>query len=176
MSYLENARQEMKNLADYLDTWMDSSNYWRSTMRLRFLIDEYNHSHNTHFIVRNGATRVVIIGSDYVIKVDYCKQDVKNYGGCYSEWRAYSEWKDSDYGYLLCPITKIKIGHHYYYCMPRVDTIGNDMEIDNIDEYISVDEQEWIDDNFADIHNANWGMLNDKVMLIDYAFNRYRRG
>lgn len=170
MSYLENAKKEMQQLANILDTWFISNR--RSIYALADTIDHYNRKNKTHFRTCHGAVRMVIMGKDYVVKIDYSPFHAACYGGCRNEWKAYNDLKNDEYGYLLCPVNKIKIGHHFYYCMPKVDYVGEECDY-NLDDYLCAEEEEWIYDNFDDLHNGNWGVLHGQAVLIDYA---YRRG
>lgn len=164
MSYIDNARAFLLTIANELDSLHGLS----SVYRYKTVIRMYNEEHNTNYVIKNGAVRVVIIGEDFVIKVDYDKTSAKEFGGCESEYKFWRNIKDTDHAFMFAPITKVKAGHHYYYVMPRMDCLGCEMT-DVLEDYLSEDDEYWLYDTVGDLHEANYGVLNNELYIIDYA-------
>lgn len=129
-------------------------------------ISAYNAEHNTNIIVNNGASRYVLIYSDYVIKFDYGTG--KSWaGGCEDEYQKYTEIiSKSEYSYLFAEITKIKIGRKNIYIMPRVNNVGRSSQYW---DKLSFAERCFIRDVTADMHRGNYGSYKRKPKIIDYA-------
>ena len=160
MTYLDNAREFLNRYATALDSlWEEHS------------ITEYRKFCAKHAIeCANGMARFVFMGEDFVIKVDYCKTSAKWCGGCVQEYKAYRELRNDQFSYLIAPVTKMKGGHHYYYVMPRVDSLAAEEEVWRISDFLSILECEWIDEHFNDIHDENFGFINGEAIVIDYGW------
>ena len=164
MSYIENARNFLNSIACDLDRVHGCG--W--IMSYKMMINNYNIKYNSHYIVKNGVVRVVIIGSDFVIKVDYNKERAQDFGGCEREYKFWRSVKDTHYAYMFAPITKMKAGHHYYYVMPRMDYLAVE-KCEEIEDYVSEDDLDWLYDTVRDLHDENYGMLDGELYIIDYA-------
>ena len=133
----------------------------------------FNERYNRKVIVDNGAARVALITSDYVVKVDYNEYKVHEWGGCEAELAFYEFACSEGYGYLFAEITKYTYGGRDFYIMPRVHGIGKTFY--EADEYMTADEAEWCwDVGLRDLHNENYGWKGDKIVIIDYGANEYR--
>ena len=167
MSYIDNARVFLREIGKDLDNIFGKG----SVYYYRRVVEDYNLTHNTYYSVANGAVRAVIIGEDFVIKTDYSKCCAEKFGGCFDEYKMYKFAEANGYAHLLAKVTKIKGGHHYYYVMPRMDYLGEDVE-EELNDYFREDEMDWINDDITDLHDANYGFLDGEAYIIDYACSR----
>ncbi|MBO7694689.1 MAG: hypothetical protein J6T10_18895 [Methanobrevibacter sp.] len=164
-TYLDNARDFLNTYKDMLDGLWGSG--YRSYEAFCWRNDiEYAH----------GSVRFVFIGNDFVIKFNYAnKATIKWAGGCADEYKCYKKFQEDGMDYLLCPVTKMKGGHHFYYVMPRVSVACDEnLDEDDFTWSISEEEKEYIDRYISDIHDENFGVLNGDFVLIDYAWNIFK--
>lgn len=164
-TYLDNARAFLNQYANTLDDLWGTGYY----AYVRFC--EQNNITFAH-----GVARFVFVGEDFVIKFNYGDRDkIKWAGGCLEEYKCYKQFEADNMDYLLCPLTRMKGGHHFYYVMPRV-TVAYEEELDEDDYWrnISRDEAEYIDRYVHDIHNENFGFYEGSCVLIDYAWNTFK--
>ena len=131
----------------------------------------YNAYKHRHVLFDNGATRIALITSDYVIKWDYDKKYVYECGGCADEYKAFMKAKEMGYDYLLAESTLIEYHGYYFMIMPRINKIGRKYNGGNIWDYLTEQEYDWVMDFNKDIHSYNWGIRNGKACLIDYAMS-----
>ena len=142
--------------------------------KIRAAVEKFNNEKHRKVIVSSGASRIVLVTSDYVIKLN-CGTTWA--GNCETELLAYNKTKEAGYEYLLAKISYYRFGNRNYYIMPRA-TIAEELLFDytvRLWKQLSEDELHWLRDNFYDIHDANWGTLNGKLVIIDYAFNGFRK-
>ena len=128
----------------------------------------YNFCHKRPLKWTNGATRIVIIRSDYVVKIAYCNR----YGDNMSEYRGYEFAKANHYEYLFAKPTLITIGNHVFEIMPRVAGVGNWHK--SWEMCTTREEYRFIDNHYLDLHEYNLGYHNGKPVFIDYALNEVR--
>lgn len=156
--YRENAREFLKEFLPYIQ-------FCNEPWAYKAAVRTYNKEHGTHIVVKNGATRVAVIGRNFVVKFDY-GTDRCYFGGCYDEYRFYRDTlrNDSEMAACLMECSKIKVEHHFYYVMPRATRIGE------LSTYVFSDEEEdWIFDHVNDTHDGNIGWYNGRPVIIDYA-------
>ena len=119
----------------------------------------------------SGMTRNVLIGTDYVIKIDkrMCG-NWRRFGMCYDEYNNYRQVYRDGFSYLFAKVKRFKIAGHWYYVMPRVE-LGNIDEKDlSCEESIDAEEFDYLNDHFVDLHEANYGYNEGGgVQIIDYA-------
>lgn len=142
-----------------------------SPSKVAAAIEDYNHSHSRKVVVSYGATRIALITSDYVIKWDYDEEEIEQFGGCDSEYETYLFAKSEGYAYLLAEVTQVEIHGFTFNIMPRVHYTSYTTAARKGSLYhrLSLNEYGWINENLADIHYCNWGLLNGKVCIFDYA-------
>lgn len=174
MSYADSAREFLNNYVNELDD-----------MRKHFGVCRFrDFAYNHEMIFSAGMTRIVLIGYDFVIKIDKPRDDVGSwaaFGNCYQEYNNYKKATKDGYEYLFAEITKIKVGHHFYYIMPRVDTNhtceDDAWELDGLSE----EESDYLSSNFMDLHELNYGFDDfGNLKIFDYAvtfeyYNNYMR-
>lgn len=160
-NYVVRATKFMESFFPYMRKYKNNIN---------IAVTEYNEHYHRAVRVCQGAVRRVLVTSDYVIKWDYDQANSKCFGGCREEYKKYQEIKDSYYSYLFAEITPIEIKGHVFYVMPRVKALGIDCN-QYIDEVLTEDEYEYVFDvaEIGDVHDENWGYLDGKVKIIDYA-------
>ena len=123
--------------------------------------------------VANGASRIVFITSDYVVKLDY---GITWAGNSKSELLGYLKAKEDGYEYLLAKISPFKCRNRNFYIMPRARVAGT-LTFKGQKRLwfkLTEDERKYIRDNFEDLHDSNWGSLSGKPVLIDYAWNDFK--
>ena len=165
------AKKFIREIAPYLKgISVNKANLYK----IRSAVAKFNNEKHRKVIVSSGASRIVFVTSDYVIKLN-CGTTWA--GNCETELLAYNKTKEAGYEYLLAKISHYKFRNRNYYIMPRA-TIAEELSCayaDRLWKQLSEDELHWLHDNFYDMHSANWGTLNGKLVIIDYAFNRFRK-
>ena len=126
----------------------------------------FNKDFHRKVIVCSGLTRVALITSDYVIKIDYGTEG-QYYGTCERELQVYKHAEEEGYAYLLAKISKVYYARREWYIMPRVYGIGRREE--DVYEYVNEEECDWLINNIADVHNLNYGWCNGYPLIFDYA-------
>lgn len=131
-------------------------------------VEKFNIRYNRHVIVRFGLSRVALITSDYVIKIDYADTA---WGGCEKEYNNYQDAKRDGFGYLFAPITPVIVMGRVFWIMPRIRCIGGRYNNDNdVYEYLTTEENDYLWDNeFGDLHSENYGWKNGHPVIVDYA-------
>jgi hypothetical protein len=64
-------------------------------------------AHHRHVRVCNGASRIALVTSDYVIKWDYNKRGVSSWGGNVQEVEMYKIAEKAGYSYLFAELTSV---------------------------------------------------------------------
>lgn len=136
-------------------------------------VNTFNEEKHRKVYVAYGQTRVALITSDYVLKIDYGRKSAI-FGGCEDEYRAYQKVRRDGYSHLFAKISPVMVNEVVMYIMPRVDKIG--ARYNGWDEAweasdISCDETDYLNDNFFDLHYNNYGRLHGKLVIVDYAFS-----
>ena len=127
--------------------------------------------------VTYGMTRIVIVGENFVIKINKPKTECwKMFGNSRDEVRMYKKAVKDGYDWLFCPIRAMVIEHHTYYIMEKVDATAEDKGYsDDIDdefgEYLGEEAIDYIRENVFDIHSANFGFIDDEPVIFDYTAN-----
>ena len=161
--YLENAMRFLNEFSDFIYNWYDEDNIINA-------IDDIGWHKGYHVSFNYGCTRYVLVGKDFAIKWDYDADSVEELGGCESEYEIYNEVKNTSYSYLFAPITKVEVNNHYFYIMPRIDNIGPVAHhFKTLDEFLTYDEKRFLYNKISDLHDNNWGIKNNKPVIIDYA-------
>ena len=169
-SYIERAM----HIADILSSYMDSYTEIKSIYdRCRMASRDYNLRHKRSCVgFEFGSTRLAFIISDYVLKVDY--QNRKSFGNSETELKAWNFIRDEGMEKYFAEITKyISKSGITFYIMPRIKHIGEyDEEWFNDTLYeTDIIAYSFIQDNFYDFHDANFGIKNGHPVVIDYAWN-----
>lgn len=158
-----------KNAATLNSLWnrRNSVGVWRHTFR------------DSEVYVTAGMTRIVIVGNDWVVKINKpMLPRWRPFGNCRDEVRMYNKAVQDGYGWLFCRVRAMKVEHHIYYVMEKVDTVASDegyenhIEDDFYDE-LGEDVIDYINDNLFDVHSDNYGFINgrEEPVIFDYAAN-----
>lgn len=137
----------------------------------KFMVNEgvwaFNYTHKRKVRVSSGLTRIALITSDYVVKFDYDKEQIRTFGGCEDEMEIYDEAEADGFEYLFAKITPYKYEGYTFYIMPRIKGVGRGF--DDAWEYLTDAETDWLcEHRVADLHCHNFGWRNGHVCLIDY--------
>ena len=136
-------------------------------------VRRFNDDKKRNVKVASGASRIALITSDYVVKLDFGTTWA---GNSKTEMLGYQQAQKDGYEYLLAKISLYKCCNRSFFIMPRArvaETLtwrGQKRLWDKLTE----DERRYIHDNFEDLHENNWGSLNGKLILIDYAWNNFK--
>lgn len=129
----------------------------------------YNYAHHRNVVFSHGLTRYAFITSDYVIKIDYDKDEVERWGGCEREYELYQNAVVDGMDYLFAEITPFMYNNKVYYIMPRIKGIGRTDYYDAT-YYMNKEEKNWCRNwGLIDLHYLNYGWRNKHICIIDYA-------
>lgn len=162
-NYEIRAKKFIQQVADYIENCYVPDDFNEA-------IERYNEAKKRHVRVESGACRVVLITSDYVVKIDYNPGKIKIFGGCEDEYEFYHRAEDDGYEYLFAKITKFVYNGRAFYIMPRIGGIGSDKMT-----HWNDDEEEYVYNNVEDLHEWNIGYKNNVGVVIDYACNELTR-
>lgn len=158
-SYLVNARRFIHEIAPFLVSCRSAHDYDNA-------IHYYNRSSKNRIKCKWGQTRVVLIGTDFVVKIDYGHR-ARYYGGCEDELMVYKRAVRAGYGEMFARISPCYYHGKMFYIMPFVHDIGT--ACDDAWAYVDEDLQDWFIDNVEDLHYNNFGFEDGHIVLVDYA-------
>lgn len=144
-----------------------------NSYRIYDAVRRFNVDKKRNVKVASGASRIALITSDYVVKLDFGTTWA---GNSKTEMLGYQQAQKDGYEYLLAKISLYKCCNRNFFIMPRArvaETLtwrGQKRLWDKL----TADERSYIRDNFEDLHENNWGSLNGKLILIDYAWNNFK--
>ena len=172
-SYIERAMRMAELLSSYMENGNKNASIYNKCRMAAF---EYNKRHSrSSMSVDNGSTRVAFIISDYVLKVDY--REIKSYGNSETELEAWDFIRENGMEEYFAEITKYtsKSGLTFY-IMPRIKHVGEYDEDWFFETLYKTDIVAcgFIQDNFCDFHENNFGIKNGHPVMIDYAWNYFR--
>lgn len=138
-------------------------------------VRRYNFDHSRKVEFHNGSARIALITSDYVVKWDYDEDNVKDIGGCEKEWEMYCFAQKHSMEYLLAECTLFEYEGIVFEIMPRIRAIGRQHHKADLGYMLSDAEMEWLRKVgiLYDLHDWNWGIKNNKPVIIDYAYIEY---
>lgn len=130
-------------------------------------INKYNRTHTRKLVWKHGASRIAIIRSDYVIKIEY-GAGKEWAGGNKSEKEIYDLAVKDKMEHLFAKTTLIKINRRVISIMPKVNHIRN---YDRWwEDYCTDAERAWLWNHVADLHRGNVGYKRNKICIVDYAY------
>lgn len=163
-SYEERAKKFIAEFAEYVEMCHDYDTY-------EFATYVFNISRHRAVKFAHGMTRAAFITSDYVVKIDCPEYEgcIERYGGCEREMEVYAKAVEDGFDFLFAKISCYEYNGKKYYIMPRVKGLRKCW--DNAEYYIcNCDALDWLYDNgITDLHNENYGWVNGKVVIFDYA-------
>lgn len=161
-SYEVRARKFIAKIYPYIKDCQTVSEY-------ELAVKRYNDNFSRKVCVNCGQTRVVLITSDYVVKVDYGTNS-QRWGGCINEYRVYQQAVRDGYAYLFAKISPVMKADKVYYVMPRIHGIDcQRSEGYDVDEWLEGAEIDWLWEHVRDLHCQNYGWKNRKPVIVDYA-------
>lgn len=127
-----------------------------------------NYALRCHSKLDFGATRFVIIGSNFVIKIDKKSDEyfIPKYGNNQSEFAFFKKYSSV---LPLCPCKMIYKNGRSYLIMPKCKKVGK-LLLEKC-----FDSNDFLDYNLSDVHEDNIGLLNKMPVIIDYAANKEER-
>lgn len=162
-SYETRAKKFIRDFFPYLAKELDHAVHpLAGTMRA---VTDFNLAHHRNVEVRNGATRIVFVTSDYVVKMEYDEEEIKTWGGNQLEADHYENAKRDGFEYLFAKPTLYEYAGIEWLIMPKATNIGNSRIWSKLDDI----EQDWIWSNIGDTHEGNYGTIKGNFVLIDYA-------
>ena len=168
--YEVRAQQFIKEFAPYLKGIRVSKS---NSYKVREAVRKFNADKNRNIKVASGASRIALITSDYVVKLDFGTTWA---GNSATEMRGYEQAKKDGYEYLLAKISLYKCRNRKFYIMPRA-RVAETLTWQGQKKLwykLTEDEQRYIRNNFEDLHDSNWGSLHGRPVLIDYAWNDFK--
>lgn len=169
-SYIERAMRMAEILSSYMDSYSEIESIYS---KCKMAAQEYNirHKHSS-MSFESGSTRLAFIVSDYVLKVDY--RAIEAYGNSESELKAWNFIRKNGMEEYFAEITKyISKSGITFYIMPRISHVG-EYGGDWLLDYLYVNDAYaygFIQDNFEDMHDYNFGIKYGHPVIIDYAWN-----
>ena len=137
-------------------------------------VRRFNADKKRNVKVDSGASRIVFITSDYVVKLDFGTTWA---GNSKTEMLGYQQAQKDGYEHLLAKISLYKYRNRSFFIMPRA-RVGTTLAWrtqENLWSKLTENERRYLWDNFEDLHKNNWGSLNGKLVLIDYAWNDFKK-
>lgn len=132
-------------------------------------VDNFNVIYNRKVSVAHGMTRIVLITSDYVLKIDYGTNG-RRWGGNADEVKGYSIAHKYGYAYLFARPTSYMVNERVFYIMPRIYGVDCDKsEGEDVYYHVTEEEEDFLYDHFADLHSGNYGWKDDRPVIFDYA-------
>lgn len=169
MSYKTSAERYLNTFLSMLPkNFYELPKYFQQKDALGAAILKTNYTLHCHAKLDFGATRFVIVGSNFVIKIDkksakYC---ITKYGNNQSEYTFFKKYSTV---LPLCPCQMIYKDDHSYLIMPKCKKVGK-LCLENY-----FDSNDFLDYNLSDVHEDNIGLLNKMPVIIDYAANKEER-
>lgn len=169
-SYIERAMRMAELLSSYMEAYNKAESIYSKCKMAAF---EYNKRHSRSAMrFNNGSTRFAFIISDYVLKVDY--NEIKSYGNSETELEAWGFICENGMEKYFAKTTKyVSKSGIIFYIMPRISHVGEHDEEWFFDTLYKIDTEAYcfIEDNFCDFHENNFGIKNGHPVMIDYAWN-----
>ena len=169
-NYEVRAQAFIKEFAPYLK----GIRITKSNLHLvRDAVRRFNVDKKRNIKVASGASRIALITSDYVVKLDYRTTWA---GNSHTEMQGYEQAKKDGYDYLLAKISLYKYRNRCFFIMPRA-RVAETLTFKGQKRLwfkFTEDERKYIRDNFEDLHDSNWGSLHGRPVLIDYAWNDFK--
>lgn len=169
--YEVRAKKFIKEFAPYLKgIRITKSNSYKICDAVR----RFNADKKRNVKVDSGVSRIVLIASDYVIKLDFGTTWA---GNSETEMLGYQQAQKDGFEYLLAKISLYKYRNRSFFIMPRARvattlTWGSQRKLWH---RLTENERRCLCDNFEDLHKNNWGSLHGKLVLIDYAWNDFKK-
>ncbi len=160
-TYEVRAEKFIHEIFDYIWECEEVDDYKRAMTR-------FNYEHHRRVRIAHGLTRVVLITSDYVVKIDCGSRNcIDSFGGCANEFDIYAQAEEDGFAYLFAKPTEIVYQGLSFCVMPRIYGIGR--KLDDANWHLSSEESDWVSERVFDLHYHNYGWKDGHPVLIDYA-------
>lgn len=133
-------------------------------------IRDFDTHYSRKVMVYCGCSRIAIISSDYVIKMDIT-ECYNGFGDCNAELSFYQKAKQEGYANYFCPIESYSYKDITFYIMPKVRRTSEYDSKPYFEDLIPDDAVYWISERVYDIHKGNYGFFHKHPVIIDYACN-----
>ena len=161
-NYEERAKDFVKMLFPLID---DCESVWE----FRNAVQMFNRIYGRKVKCNNGIARVAFITSDYVVKMDYDKDEVESVGGGDNEIALYEIAEREGFAHLFAKVTLFEYEDRRFYIMPRIRGIS-DHNYNYAETYMTDEERQFCKKHhLSDLHCNNYGFRNGHVCLFDYA-------
>ena len=163
-SYEVRARLFLNQIYPFIKDCVDVGDYCEA-------VDKFNATFHRAVRIANGLTRVALITSDYVIKIDCgARHNISRFGGCENEYHKYQKIVRDGYGYLFAKISPVMRGDKVVYIMPRIHNVGSEhSNYEDVYYWLNEEENDYVYDICQDLHYNNYGWENGYPVIIDYA-------
>ena len=166
--YVVRAQKFVRSFAPYID---------KNQVTIRSMISAvgaFNKDYNRKVILDHGVSRIVLLTSDYCIKIDRTDSRSDLWGNCEKEYKAYMRMKRLKCREVFCPVEKYTYNNVNYYIMPMCSkTDEYDVELCDVTDGLTARQTRFIEKHFRDLHSGNIGVLHGKPIIIDYACNNF---
>lgn len=166
-SYYLRAQKFIAQIFPYIDGCGDNcENEYEYRDALRNAIKRFLRDHpNRKVEASYGVSRIALITSDYVVKIDYNPDS--DFGTSANEVDAYNFVCSEGYDKYFAEISCYIYGGLDFYIMPRVRGIGR--KEGDAWEYVPEDVSDFLNEYFYDLHNHNYGWKDNHIVIFDYA-------
>lgn len=169
MSYESSAERYLNTFLSMLSpNFYNLTNFAPQMKAIAAAVVKTNHALHCHAKLDFGATRYVIVGSNFVIKIDKKLEEyfTSKYGNNQSEYTFFKKYSSV---LPLCPCQMIYKNDRSYLVMPKCKKVGK-LRFENY-----FDSNDFLGYNLFDVHEDNIGLLNKMPVIIDYAANKEER-
>lgn len=145
-----------------------------NSYKIHDAVRRFNADKKRNVKVGSGASRIALITSDYVVKLDFGTTWA---GNSKTEMLGYEQAQKDGYEYLLAKISFYKYHNRSFFIMPRARVASTLTWQGQRKLWLKLTESErrYLRENFKDLHGGNWGSLNGRPVLIDYAWNDFKK-
>lgn len=165
--YRTRAKKFVREIFPFIEDILESDlDEWENLMWLKEIVTGFNFIKSRKVFVSNGYSRIALITSDYVVKINR-SLDCPFCGNCESELENWQEIQKSSFSYLFAEITKYNYEGYSFYIMPRIKGVGQATK--EINDYLTESEINYIYSRCSDLHSGNFGFYKKRPMIIDYA-------
>lgn len=165
-NYTDRAARFIRQFFPYLEKAMTTN--FNCLVAARAAVNTFNRCYHRSVELHSGATRIVFVTSDYVVKIDNPQGSVEAFGGCEKEFHFYQEARNAGFAYLFAPITPFDYCGFTFWIMPRFRGI-NRYEDTDVWEFLTDEEFTWVHSHITDMHEGNYGWYKKRPIIIDYA-------
>lgn len=163
-NYVEHAKVFIALFHTYMFSCKTPHDYSRALRNFQRTHPEY-----MRMRISNGITRVALIGTDFVVKINFDDYEIETFGGCEEEIAFYEVAKSEGMAHLFAPIMRFRYCGKTFYIMPHIHDI-DECRDEDATAYMTDEERDWCNEHeLHDLHSGNYGFVDEQVTIIDYA-------